>query len=226
MLTLVMMLMVLTLAGAGMMFVGVRGLLARRVTIYSGKWLLAMIAFCFLPQFINGLKMLSTAPALAIISFIMYPGILLVFWFATKGFIIFGVSEELAKDALKSAFGKMGLKHEQLLGSVKLEDGGIFQISIQDWVGTMQLKPKNPAAKARTEELVAALSEYFSASTARIRFMPYWIYTFCGGLLLATLFFIAALVVNSLGHKPPPPAEQLKQAATAALPLGSTDPDR
>lgn len=221
MLTLVMMLMVLALAGAGMLFVGVRGLLARRVTVYSGNWLLALIALCFLPQFMNGLKLLGAAPSLAAINLIMYPGLLLVFWFITRGFIFFGVSEELVNDALKSAFGKMGLKHELLLGSVKLEDGGIFQISLQDWVGTMQLKPKNPAAKARTQELVAALSGHFSASTAGIRFMPYWIYTFCGGLLLATLLFIASMVVNRLGHRPPPPVQELKQAATAALQAGS-----
>lgn len=213
--------MVLALAGAGMLFVGVRGLLVRRVTIYSGKWLLALVALCFLPQFINSLKLLGTAPSLAAISLIMYPGLLLVFWFITKGFIFFGVSEELVDDALKVAFGKMGLKYEQLLASVKLEDGGIFQISIQDWVGTMQLKPKNPAAKARTKEFVAALSKHFSASTAGIRFMPYWIYTFCGGLLLATLLFVAAMVANHLGHRPPPPEEPLKQAATADLPARS-----
>lgn len=217
MLTLVIMLMVLALVGAGMLFVGVRGLLARRVTVYSGKWLLALVALCFLPQLINGLKLLGTAPSLAAISLIMYAGLLLIFWFITKGFIFFGVSEELVNDALKSAFGKMGLKHEQLLGSVKLEDGGIFQLSLQDWVGTMQLKPKNSSAKARTVELVAALSEHFSASTAGIRSMPYWIYTFCGGLLLAALLLIASMVVNHLGHRPPPPTEQLKQAATAAL---------
>lgn len=213
MLILIIMLMVLALAGAGMLFVGVRGLLARRVTVYSGKWLLALVALCFLPQFLNGLKLLGTVPSLAAINLIMYPSLLLIFWFITRGFIFFGVSEELVNDALKGAFGKMGLKHEQLLGSVKLEDGGIFQISIQDWVGTMQLKPKNPAAKARTKELVAALSEHFSASTAGIRSMPYWIYTFCGGLLLATLLFIASMVVNNLGHRPSPPAEQLKRAA-------------
>ncbi len=218
MLALVMMLMVLALAGAGMMFVGVRGLLTRRVTVYSGKWLLALVAICFLPQFMNGLKLLGQVPSLAVINLIMYPGLVLVFWFITKGYIFFGVSEELVNDALKSAFGRMGLKHEQLLGSVKLEDGGIFQISIQDWVGTMQLKPKNPAAKARTKELVAALSEHFSASTAGIRFLPYWIYTFCGGLLLATLLFMSLLVLNSLGRKAPPPAEQLKEAVTAAPP--------
>ncbi len=223
MLTLMILLMALALAGAGMLFVGVRGLLARRVTIYSGKWLLALVALCFLPQFMNGLKLLGTMPSLAVINLIMYPGLVLVFWFITKGYIFFGVSEELVNEALKGAFGKLGLKHEQMLGSVKLEDGGIFQISIQEWVGTMQLKPKNPAAKARTKELVSALSEHFSSSTARIRFMPYWIYTFCGGLLLATLLFFASMVVNHLGHRPAPPAEQ-KQAAAAVLPGGSAVP--
>lgn len=218
MLTLMILLMALALAGAGMLFVGVRGLLARRVTIYSGKWLLALVAVCFLPQFLNGLNLLGKMPSLAVINLIMYPGLVLVFWFITRGYIFFGVSEELANEALKSAFGKMGLKHEQLLGSVKLEDGGIFQISIQDWVGTMQLKPKNQEAKARTKELVAALSEYFSASTARIRFMPYWIYAFCGGLLLATLLLVAAMVANHLGRRPPLPGGQVKPAAAAVLP--------
>lgn len=206
--------MVLALAGAGMLFVGVRGLLTRRVTVYSGKWLFALVALCFLPQFINGLLLIGTTPSLGLISMIMYPGLLLLFWFITKGYIFFGVSEELVNDALKGVFGKMGLKHEQLLGSVKLEDGAIFQISLQDWVGTMQLKPKNPAARARTGELVAELSEHFSASAAGIRFMPYWIYTFCGGLLLASLLIIASMMVNHLGHRPPPPAEQLKVEGT------------
>ncbi|OIO01632.1 MAG: hypothetical protein AUJ51_07950 [Elusimicrobia bacterium CG1_02_56_21] len=212
MLTLLVIFIVLALAGTGLTYVGLRGLLSRRVTIYSGRWLLALIALCFLPQLINGLKLLGSATSLAIINIILYLGIILVFWLVTKGHILFGVSEETATEALKAALDKLGVKHEQLLGSVKLEDGGIFQVSIQDWVGTMQLKPKNPAAYLRSAQLVAALAEHFSASTAPVRFMPYWIYAFCGGLLLASLLFLAALVVKHPGHRTP---QQPKPNATA-----------
>lgn len=45
-----------------MLFVGIRGLITRRATIYSGKWLLALVAMCFLPQFLTGLKLLATLP--------------------------------------------------------------------------------------------------------------------------------------------------------------------
>jgi hypothetical protein len=214
MLTLLVLFIALGLAGSGLMFVGVRGLLTRRVTIYSGKWLLALIALCCLPQFLNGLKLLGAANSLALINLILYPGILLIFWLVTKGHILFGVSEETAKEALTGALGKLGVKHEQMLGSIKLEDGGIFQVSIQDWIGTMQLKPKNPAARLRAAQLVAALSEHFSASTAPVRFLPYWIYTFCGGLMLASLLFLTALVVNHLGHRKAP-QEQAKPIVTA-----------
>ncbi|MDO8805049.1 MAG: hypothetical protein Q7R35_11505 [Elusimicrobiota bacterium] len=210
MLILVMVLMLLCLAGAGMLFVGLRGLLAGRATIYSGKWLFALIALCFLPQFINGLKLLTSVPSMAIINIVLYPFLLLVFWFATKGHICFGISEETANDALNGAFEKLGLKHEKALGSVRAEDGGIFQISIQDWVGTMQIKPKNREAKARMAGLVAALSDHFSASTAKIRYLPYWIYALCGGLLLASLLVLAGLLLGR-PHKNMVPPEQPAQ---------------
>lgn len=118
--TLILILLVLGLTGAGMFFVGVRGLLTRRASIYSGKWLFALVALCFLPQFLNGVKLLGAYPSAALINLLLYPFILLVFWIVTKGFICFGVSDEIVTDALKSAFEKMGLKYEQLLGSVRL----------------------------------------------------------------------------------------------------------
>lgn len=209
MLTLLIILITLALAGTGMLFVGVRGLLSRRVTIYSGKWLLALVALGFFPQFVDGLKLLRTAPSVAVISLAFYPFLLLIFWFATKGFICFGVSEETANDAFRSSFEKLGVKYEQSLGSVRLEDGGIFQISIQDWIGTMQIKPKNREAKARTTGLIAALSAHFSASEAGIRYMPYWIYAVCGGTLLAALLALVVLFAR-IPHKNTVRPEQAK----------------
>lgn len=194
MLMLVIILLALTLAGAGMLLVGARGLVTKRVTIYSGKWLLALVAICFFPQFINGLSLIASVPTLALINLVLYPGVLLIFWYATKGYIIFGVSEETANEALKSAFTKLGTPHEQLLGSIRLEDGAIFQVSMQDWVGTMQIKPKNKEAGARTPALIAALREHFGTSAAGARTMPYWIYAFCGGLLFASLLVLAGLM--------------------------------
>ncbi len=156
-----------------------------------------MIALCFFPQFLSGMKLLGSAPGIALLSMAFYPGLLLIFWLATKGHICFGVSEEAANDALKSAFEKLGLKHEQLLGSIKLEDGGVFQVSLQDWLGTMQLKSKNREAGARMKALVTALKEYFSASQAGVRYLPYWMYAICGGMLLAMLLLLTVLLARA-----------------------------
>ena len=213
MLILLIILMILCVAGAGMLFVGVRGLISRRVTIYSGKWLLALVAMCFLPQFIQGLKLLASVPSLAVINLVLYPFLLLIFWFVTKGYICFGISEETANDALNGAFEKLGVKHEKLLGSIKIEDGGIFQVSIQDWVGTMQIKPKNKEAKARMAALVPALSDSFSASAGKVKYLPYWIYAICGGLLLAALLALAGLLLTRT-HKNMVPPEQPQPVRT------------
>ena len=182
----------LVLAGAGMLFVGIRGLVTGRATIYSGKWLLALIALCFLPQLLNTFKLLPAFSPAALLNLLMYLFLLLVFWIVTKGYICFGVSDEMANAALKSVLEKLGLKHEQSLGSIRLENGGIFQIAVQDWVGTMQIKAKNRQAGAQLPGLISALSDYFAAFTGKIKSMPYWIYTICGAILLTAL----ALLLN------------------------------
>jgi hypothetical protein len=187
---------ILGLAGAGMLFVGVRGLLTRRAAVYSGRWLFALIALCFFPQFLNSFKLLGAFPAAAMIGILIYPLLLLVFWVVTKGYICFGVSEETVNSALKSAFEKLGIKHEPSLGSVKLEDGGIFQVSVQDWVGTMQIKAKNSQAAGRLPALVSAISEYFAAYSGKIKFLPYWIYAVCGGMMLGTLLVLLGIAAR------------------------------
>jgi hypothetical protein len=194
--TIIIILSVLTLAGGGMLFVGIRGIITRRASIYSGKWLLALVALCFLPQFLNGFRLLPRFPSAALLNILMYPFLLLIFWAATKGYICFGVSEEMIADGLKTAFGGLALKYEQLLGSVKLEDGGIFQISIQGWMGTMQIKAKNRQAAARMPGLIAALSQHFASYDSRIRFMPYWIYTVCGGMIAAALLTLLSVLAR------------------------------
>lgn len=188
----------LGLTGAGMLFVGVRGLLTRRASIYSGKWLLAMVALCFFPQLLNGFRLLPQFPSAALINILLYPFLLFVFWGATRGYICFGVSEEMITDALKAVFGELGLKYEQLLGSVKLEDGGIFQIAMQGWIGTTQIKAKNKQASARMPELIAALSRRFSAFDERIRYMSYWIYAICGSMIAAMLLVLLGILARYL----------------------------
>ncbi len=62
--------LILPLAGAGMLFIGARGLFTRRATVYSGKWLLALIAVCFLPMFLNSLHMFKMLPAAALFNLV------------------------------------------------------------------------------------------------------------------------------------------------------------
>lgn len=194
--SIIIILLILGLAGAGMSFVGIRGLLIPRISIYSGKWLFALIALCFFPQFLNGFKLLGAYPAAALINILLYPFVLLVFWLVTKGYICFGVSEETVNGALKNAFEKLGLKHEQSLGSVKLEDGSVFQVSIQDWVGTMQIKGKNSQAAGRLPALISALKEYFAAFSGEIKLLPYWIYAVCGVMMLGTMLVLLGIAAR------------------------------
>lgn len=60
----------------------------------------------------------------------------------------------------------------------------------------MQVKAKNRQAGARLPALVAALSDYFAVSSSKIKFLPYWIYAICGGLLLATLLVLLSLAAG------------------------------
>ena len=196
--SIILVIFVLALTGAGMFFVGARGLAARRAYVYSGRWLFAMIALCFLPQFMNGIKMLGTYRTMGLINILLYPLVLLVFWLVTKGYICFGVSEETVNEALKAAFEMVGVKQEQSLGSVKLEDGSVFQVSIQDWIGTTQIKAKNSQAAARLPALVSALSDHFAASRGKVKYLPYWIYAVCGGMLLATLLVLLGIVLRHM----------------------------
>lgn len=212
----ILMLLILLLAGTGMFFAGVRGLITKRVTIYSGKWLLALIAICFLPQFLTGLPLLRSLPALGMMNVGMYVFLLLVFWFITKGCICFGISEESVNSAFKSTFAKLGLKYEQLLGSVRLDDGAVFQVSVQSWIGTMQIKPKNQAAAARMPVVMAGLSEYFSTSGEKATCLAYWLYTIAGVFMLATLLVLAGLVAR-LPHKSTVPPAQDNAAAASAV---------
>lgn len=188
----ILILLMLGFAGIGMFSVGLRGLVKQKVTIYSGKWLVALIAVCFFPNFLKSFQIVAKVPVIGMISLLMYPMLIWVFWRSANGYIVFGVSEAAITEALKTVLDQLNLKFEQRLASIQLEDGSVFQVAVHEWVGTAQLKPKNAAAKAHIGALVSNLSDYFSKSEQKIKTFTYWTYSIFGGLLTLMLLVILA----------------------------------
>ncbi len=186
----------LAAAGAMITFVAVRGLVKKRATVYSGRWLLAIVAMGFLPQLLSSLRLARTFPAGAAIGAVIYAALMWLFWYVTGGVVCFGVSEELGTVALRSSLDRLGLKYEQQLSSVRLEDGGVLQVSVQDWFGTMQIRPKNAAAAPRMPALVREVSRHLDEAGAGVRYLPYWMYLFFGAMMLGTLLVVVTAVAR------------------------------
>lgn len=188
-------LLLLGVVGISMLFVGAKGLLTKKVNIYSGKWLVALISLCFFPNFLSSLQSFSVIPAASLISILFYPGLIAVFWFITKGYIFFGVSEEHMSEAIKAVLAKANLSYEEKLASIHLSNGSIFQIAVQAWAGTAQFKPKNAQAKEDVKTLIPLFNAYFLNSNTPVKNFTYWLYAIVGFFMLILLVLLAFSLV-------------------------------
>lgn len=173
-----------------LLFIGVRGLINKNVTVVSSRWIVLIVALGFLPNTVRSLSSFEIQPVLTIINLAIYFSLIAFCWFLLRGILLFGSNEENLKNGMESVFSKLGRKYEWGISSVTLDDGSKFSFSLQEWIGNAQLKAKNKEAKKLISSLSSEASKHYKNTTYSINSATYWLYTLIGTILLIVIIIL------------------------------------
>jgi hypothetical protein len=175
---------------AAFLSVGLRGLIGRRPLVYSARWLVGLFAVILLQQLTpllsdgsfaqlnHGALVSRLLPVLAL-------GVLVVFWFYSRGYVVFGVTGATLHDALRHTLGERGLSHEDTADALHLpSERLVLQLQSNDWGGSASVKVTPARGKPLLRELMRDLKRFFARHPVELRKSVFVMYTGIGVLLM------------------------------------------
>lgn len=93
---------------------------------------------------------------------LMYLFVLIVFWFQTQGYTLYGITDETVRNALHYGLQELKSPYEEMLTKIKLSELDTeLQISLQSWMGTGLIKIKDRSKRAFLTKLAQHMRIYF-----------------------------------------------------------------
>ena len=200
-------LLFLALAGF-VLFVAIRTLVKKRPVVLSTRWFFALVCLAFLPGILNPFLISTPSSTVGMIVWIppaMYSVLLAFFWIQMKGYVVFGISESYLRDTLLSATASLGYTVEERMSSLKIvETGHEMQVSVQGWVGTAQIKPRNRESVDSVKNVVKALDRGFATTPGKMNYITAYLYLVLGVfiILCAGSIFVTASKLRELPTVP------------------------
>ena len=108
------------------------------------------------------------------------------------GRIIFGVSEDLFRDALIHALDKLSLPYKETISKIRLTELGVdLQVAVASWMGTAQIRAKQAEHRHHADHIMDQIELYFAKTPVTIQKLPFLIYIVLGVLLaIFNIFFV------------------------------------
>lgn len=151
------------------LYIGVKVIVSKRPFILSSKVFFVFTVIALSPQIIMSLDILSSEGNIELISYIsplVFVALLMYFWIQMKGYMAIGISDNSFRDSLHFALNQNNIKFEEQLSLIKLtEFDADIEVSVQNWVGTGQLKLKNSKDNHILPKLISSINEYFISSS-------------------------------------------------------------
>ncbi len=143
--------------------IGLRVLLARRPLLFKARWLLGFMVVILSPMVILSLDLYTKSQSpVILINPLMFFTLLIFFGILMKGYIAMGVTDESCRAAMHAALQQLDITFEETLAHIKLTSHDLdLQAAIQSWIGTAQLKVKQPAGKPVLDEIAKAMIAYY-----------------------------------------------------------------
>lgn len=179
--------------------IGLRLVISRRPFIIGSKNLFWILTICLLPRIFYYLQILlksvlskenfSTLDYANLLSSVGLITILIILWVNSKGYTIFGVTENSLNQSLVEVLEKLGLPFEKILSKWNLTSINVcLEILSPKWVipGKINVIPKNKVNLI--DKIIFEINNYFIHSNANISKVTCYSYVFTGifMVLLAT----------------------------------------
>ena len=181
------------------LLLGLRGLITHRPFLFPSRIMFVLMVLAFLPNFLMPFQWMGGNGTHSfdfglLISPLMFVVILVMFWFQMRGYMVYGVSAEAFRNCLRRTLDKLNLPYQESFSSIRLETvDANLQASVQDWMGTAQLRIK-PAKHANILTAIAGgLREEFLTENARVNTPVFIVYTLLSLLMLGLAVHLAML---------------------------------
>ena len=128
----------------------------KKPLIIKSVWMTILFALCFLPQIITSVILFIEDPDFShILLSLLFIGMIVWFTFMMKGYIIYGVDGKDFQSKLIETLQNNKYEFEESLSSIKIKNPEVeFSISMQSWIGTVQIRPKGMADKGILKEIM------------------------------------------------------------------------
>lgn len=147
--------------------IGLRGILTKRPFLVSNRWLLLVMSVCFIPSILLPLVLPGDAPfVVKWLNPTIFTVILVMMYFALKGYVAYAVTDTAFRDALLTSLEKLRLPYEETVSTLRLTSLEIdLQVAVQSWMGTGQIKVKQRGHDSLLTRIAIAMNEHFQISS-------------------------------------------------------------
>ena len=163
---------------------GLKVLIGKRPVIIDSRWFLLLVSLGLLPTLITSMRFFAERPLLGISSLLMP---LMLFWlyvYSLKGVSLFGIDTEDFQNKLLEHLQSLGLEFKQNLSAITFKDRRLkISLSIQEWLGSGQIRMKGKADKELFDQIISGLKK---KDLGYSKIIP--VFTILTGLLMLLLF--------------------------------------
>jgi hypothetical protein len=132
---------------------------------------------------------------------LIYLFVLIVFWFQTQGYTLYGITDETLREALHYGLHELKSPYEEMLTKIKLSELNTeLQVSVQSWMGTGLIKIKDRSKRAFLTKLTQHMRIYFKEHDIPTKNITVIFYMIMGGFmtLLTIGMFMMRIKMNLL----------------------------
>ncbi|OQA92789.1 MAG: hypothetical protein BWY27_00173 [Bacteroidetes bacterium ADurb.Bin234] len=130
--------------------------MCKKPLIIKSVWMTILFALCFLPQIITSVILFIEDPDFSyILLSLLFIGMIVWVTFMMKGYIIYGVDGKDFQLKLIETLQNNKYEFEENLSFIKIKNPEVeFNISMQSWVGTVQIRSKSMAGQEILKEIM------------------------------------------------------------------------
>lgn len=175
--------------------IGIRVMAAQRPLLFKARWLLGFMVLILSPMLILSLYLFSKSQnPVMLINPLMFFTLLIFFRIVMKGYIAMGITDESFRAAIHAALQQLNITFEETLAHIKLTSHDVdLQAAIQSWIGTAQLKAKQPNGKPILDDIAKAIVEYYQTHEAKTNNVTAIFYIITGVFMAALGIIVTRL---------------------------------
>jgi hypothetical protein len=187
---------------------GLWGVVTRKPFLISARWFLGLVLFSLVPGV--AMPLLVQAPAidgglgpLALMRWLnplVLVCVIIFMCFTMRGYFAFAITDASFREGLLAALHKLGMAHEEMLGSVRLPSvGADLQVAVQSWVGIGQLKVKQRSSSRLLRDIVRGMNEYYRTAATPINLTGCVFYLILGVLMAGLMGVLIVALGGTTG---------------------------